>query len=151
MFSLLFIISGAGRSLFRTTGDLALENLALRHQIGVLRRALGDRPARLRNWDRALWMVLARSWAGWRCSLAIVQPATVIRWHREGFKRFWTRKSSAGRRGGRPGLDREIVDLIQKMSRSNVTWGAPRMEGGEQGEEDGLHGRAQATRPRRRS
>ena len=84
MFSLIFIIFGAVRSLFRTTGDLALENLALRHQIAVLRRALGDRPARFGDWDRALWMVLARYWAGWKYALAIVQPATVIRWHREG-------------------------------------------------------------------
>ena len=64
MFNLILVLSGAGRSLFRTTGDLALENLALRHQIGVLRRALGDRPARFGYWDRALWMVLARYWAG---------------------------------------------------------------------------------------
>ena len=124
---MIFIIFGAGRSLFRTTGYLALENLALRHQIAVLRRALGDRPARFGDWDRALWMVLARYWAGWQYALAIVQPATVIRWHREGFKRFWNRKSRAGKRRGRPALDRELVDLIRKMSRSNVTWGAPRI------------------------
>lgn len=127
MFSLIFIICGAGRSLVRTTGDLALENLALRHQICVLRRALGDRPARFGNWDRALWMVLARRWTGWRSALAIVQPATVIRWHRDGFKRFWCRKCRVGRRGGRPALDPKLVELIQKMSRSNVTWGAPRI------------------------
>ena len=59
--------------------------------------------------------------------MAIVQPATVIRWHREGFRRFWNRRSKAGHRGGRPALDRELVDLIRKMSRSNVTWGAPRI------------------------
>jgi len=59
--------------------------------------------------------------------LAIVQPATVVRWHREGFKRFWNRKSRAGRRGGRPALDPELVELIQRMSRSNGTWGAPRI------------------------
>jgi putative transposase len=59
--------------------------------------------------------------------LAIVQPATGIRWHRDGFKRFWNRRSRAGRRGGRPGLGREVVNLIRKMSRSNVTWGAPRI------------------------
>ena len=127
MFSLIFIICGAGRSLVRTTGDLALENLALRHQICVLRRALGERSVRFGNWDRALWMVLARRWAGWRSALAIVQPATVIRWHREGFKRFWRRKSGVGRCGGRPALDRELVELIQRMSRANVTWGAPRI------------------------
>ena len=72
-------------------------------------------------------MVLARYWAGWRYALAIVRPATVVRWHREGFRRFWNRKSRAGQRRGRPTLDRQLVELIRKMSRSNVTWGAPRI------------------------
>jgi putative transposase len=72
-------------------------------------------------------VVLARRWSAWRYALAIVQPATVIRWHREGFKRFWDRRSRAGRCGGRPVLGREIVELIRKMSKSNVTWGAPRI------------------------
>ena len=71
VFRLIFIIAGVGRSLFRTT-DLALENLALHRQIGVLRRALGERPARFRNWDKVLWVVLARYWRGgdarWRSS-----------------------------------------------------------------------------------
>ena len=103
-----------------------MENLALRHQIGVLTRALGDRRPRFGSWDRALWVVLARRWEAWRYALAIVQPATVVRWHREGFKRFWARRSRAGR-WGRPALDRELVGLIRKMSRANVTWGAPRI------------------------
>src|SRR6266702_2089527 len=111
---------------FRTKRELALENLALRHQIGVLTRALGDRRPRLGNWDRALWVTLVRRWEAWRYALAIVQPATVIRWHREGFKRFWTRRSRAGRVGC-PALDPELVGLIRKMSKSNVTWGAPRI------------------------
>jgi hypothetical protein len=88
-----------------------MENLALRHQIGVLSRALGDRRPRFGSRDRALWVVLARRWKAWRYALAIVQPATVVRWHREGFRRFWSRRSRAGRggRGGRPALDRELV------------------------------------------
>jgi len=106
--------------------SFALENLALRHQIGVLTRALGDRHPRFGSWDRALWIILARRWEAWRYALAIIQPATVIRWHREGSKRLWTRRSRAGR-GGRPALGRELVELIRKMSRSNVTWGAPRI------------------------
>ncbi len=92
----------------------------------VSSRALGGRRPRFRNWDRALWIVLARRWKPWRYALAIVQPATVVRWHREGFKRFWTRRSRAGR-GGRPALNRELVGLIRKMSTANVTWGAPRI------------------------
>ncbi len=71
-------------------------------------------------------MVLARRWQAWKYALAIVQPATVVRWHREGFKRFWTRRSRAGC-GGRPRLGRELVRLIRKMSMANVTWGAPRI------------------------
>lgn len=106
--------------------ELALENLALRRQVAVLIRIRGGRRLRLGVWDRALWVILSQAWAGWKEALAIVEPATVIRWHREGFKRFWTRKSRP-RRLGRPGLDREVVRLIRRMSQANVTWGAPRI------------------------
>jgi len=76
---LIRIIFRAARSSFRTKRELALENLALRHQIGVLTRALGGRRPRFRSWDRALWVVLARRWEAWRYALAIVRPATVVR------------------------------------------------------------------------
>ena len=124
------VIFRACRSSFGTQRELALENLALRHQIGVLARALGDRRPRFGSWDRALWVVLSRRWGAWRYALAVVQPATVIRWHRDGVKRFWNRRSRVGRRVGRPGLGREHVALIRKMSRANVTWGAPRIRNG---------------------
>src|SRR6266496_840851 len=114
------------RSLFKGRRELALENLALRQQIGVLNRTRGERRLRLRGWDRGLWVVLSQGWMGWRQALAIVQPATVIRWHRKGFRRFWTRRSRA-RRPGRPGLDPDVVSLIRRMSQANVTWGAPRI------------------------
>ncbi len=126
MWVLLWSILRATRSSFKTRRELALENLALRQQIGVLTRTLGERRPRLGQWDRALWVLLSRGWAGWREALAIVQPATVIRWHRDGFRRFWTRRSRA-QRAGRPGLNREIVNLIRRMSQANVTWGAPRI------------------------
>jgi len=77
-------------------------------------------------WDRAFWVMLSRRWTGWREALAIVEPATVIRWHREGFRRFWRRRSRPGR-PGRPALDRELVNLIRRTSQANVTWGAPRI------------------------
>jgi hypothetical protein len=96
--------------------DLVLENLLLRHQLAVLTRPTRTRPrARLRTWDKLLW-VLARGWcAGWREYLAIVTPDTVVRWHRQGWRLFWRWKSRS--RGGRPHLSSEVQDLIRTMSR----------------------------------
>jgi len=96
------------------------ENLALRQQVAVLIRTRGSRRLRLEVWDRAFWVMLSQGWKCWREALAIVEPATVIRWHREGFRGFWRRKSRPGR-VGRPGLDREVVKLIQRMAQANVT------------------------------
>jgi hypothetical protein len=124
VWSLLLALLGATRSLFRTQAELALENLALRQQVAVLIRTRGARRPRLGAWDRTFWIVLSQRCAGWREALAIVEPATVIRWHREAFGRFW-RWRSRSRRLGRPGLDGEIVSLIRRMSQANVTWGAP--------------------------
>jgi hypothetical protein len=73
------------RSLFRRQKALEAEVLALRHQMLVLRRQLGGRQIQLRKADRILWVWLSRVWADWRDSLVIVQPETVIRWHRQGF------------------------------------------------------------------
>jgi len=76
MWSLIRTICGTARSSFRTKRELALENLALRHQIGVLTRALGDRHPRFGSWDRALWIILARRWeAQARCHLSLVGDA----------------------------------------------------------------------------
>jgi len=102
----------------------AVENLALRQQVAVFRQS-GKRP-RLRPRDRFFWVVLSRLWPNWRSALAIVQPETVIKWHRKGFKLFWRWKSMAGK-PGRPSIEREVRDLIRRMSRENPTWGAPRI------------------------
>ncbi len=107
------------------TGRAALvsENLALRHQLGVLQRSV-QRP-KLRKCDRIFWVWLLRLWSGWRSTLLIVKPETVVRWHRQGFKLYWRRKSR--KKPGRPTVDRKIRDLIRRMSRENPTWGAPRI------------------------
>jgi hypothetical protein len=123
VWTLLWTVCGTMRSLFRTRRELALENLALRQQLAVLMRTGGGRRLHLARWDRLLWVALSRGWARWREALAIVEAATVVRWHREGFRRFWTWKSMPGRLG-RPGLKREVVNLIRRMSQANVTWGA---------------------------
>jgi hypothetical protein len=72
---------------FKGRADLIAENLALRHQLSCL----GDRKfrPRLRRVDRVFWVLLSRFWCGWRESLTMVKPATVLAWHRKGFKLFW--------------------------------------------------------------
>ncbi len=72
-------------------GTRASENLALRHQLEVLQRN-AKRP-RLTNRDRALWVILSRLWHDWQNPLALVQPETVISWHKRGFRLYWRWKS----------------------------------------------------------
>ena len=96
---------------------LGLENLALRHQIGVLQRSARHRP-KLTSGDRLLWICLSRLWRDWRSALAIVKPETVIAWHRAGFRLFWTWKVRHGQ-PGRPAISREIRALLRKMCREN--------------------------------
>jgi putative transposase len=111
------------RLLLLPRGRLALENLALRQQLAVLRRSV-PRP-RLRTWDRLFWACLSRCWAGWKDALAIVTPATVVAWHRQGFRLYWRWKSRG--RPGRPRIDPEVRRLIRRMSLENPLWGAPRI------------------------
>jgi transposase InsO family protein len=113
-------------SSFRTRAALQAEILALRHQLAVL-QASAPRHLCLKRSDRVLWVLLSRFWSGWRPCLQIVQPATVIAWHRRAFAWYWTRKSR--RRPGRPDVSAEIRDLIRRMSRANPLWGAPRIHG----------------------
>jgi hypothetical protein len=70
---------------------IALENLALRQQLAVLRRTV-TRP-HLRSRDRLFWILLAKGWRDWRSALIVVQPDTVVRWHRQWLRRRWTRLS----------------------------------------------------------
>jgi len=107
----------------RSRHSLLLENTALRHPIEVLNWS-GDGP-RLRWRDYAFWDLLKCLWPDWPRSLYIVQPETVIRWHRQGFRYYWRWKSRQ-RRLGRPRVTREIRDMVREMSLANPTWGAPR-------------------------
>ena len=112
------------RALLTPRLSLAAENLALRQQVAVYKHS-GKRP-KLRFRDRLFWVLLSRLWPSWRSALAIVQPETVIRWHRQAFKLFWRWKCKAGK-PGRPTTPAEIRDLIRRMSRENPLWGAPRI------------------------
>jgi transposase InsO family protein len=112
-------------SLLKSRRRLEAENLVLRHQVNILRRASGR--LRLSNADRLTFVWLYRLCPGMVDAIAIIRPETVIRWHRQGFKAFWRWKSRS--RGGRPPIPREIRDLIREMSRANWLWGAPRIHG----------------------
>lgn len=114
-------------SAMRTRAALQLENVALRHQIGVLQRSAMKRPT-LNNADRLFWIGLSRVWAEWRSALRIVKPETVIAWHRKGFRMFWSWKVRRGK-PGRPAISPDTRALIRRMSRENPGWGAPRIHG----------------------
>ena len=118
---------GALCCFFRTRAVLQLEIVALRHQINVLRRSQHGR-VRLRAADRLFWTWLLRLWSGWRSALVIVKPETVIAWHRQGFRLYWSWKSRHGQ-PGRPELAKETRELIRRMSLANPLWGAPRIHG----------------------
>jgi hypothetical protein len=109
---------------FRSRAVLELENLALHHQLRVLRRQRPGRP-RLFAIDRLLWVWLYRLWPRCLDTMVLVKPATVVQWHRQGFRLFWRWRS----RSGRPSVDREIRKLIREMSSVNPLWGAPRIHG----------------------
>jgi putative transposase len=112
----------AGR--FRSRAKLELEVIALHHQLAVLRRQRPGR-AHLSALDRLLWTWLYRVWPPCLNILVLVKPATVVQWHRQGFRLYWRWRS----RSGRPSIDREIRDLIRQMNRANALWGAPRIHG----------------------
>jgi hypothetical protein len=117
------VVAALLRQLLQSRAALAAENLALRHQIVILQRSV-KRP-RLHRRDRIFWVWLSRLWRGWRSSLLVVQPETVIRSHRQGLRLYWRWKSR--RRCGRPKLDAEIRAPIRRMSRKNPTWGRRRI------------------------
>jgi putative transposase len=124
--SALHVLAATASVTFKSRAALQLETLALRHQLGVLRRSV-KRP-KLTSADRLLWTWLCEVWSDWRSALVIVRPETVIGWHRKGFRLFWTWKVRRGR-PGRPTVAKETRQLIRKMSRENPLWGAPRIHG----------------------
>ena len=108
--------------------SLILENFALRRQLAAYKRS-GKRP-RLRRSDRLILVWLSRCWPDWRSAIVIVQPKTVVGWHRDAFRRYWRWKGrQRGRKPGRPRLTREIRKLIVEMKRANPIWRAPRLHG----------------------
>jgi transposase InsO family protein len=111
---------------FKSKSRLEAENAVLRHQLIVLRRKLKGR-ARLTNTDRWFFVQMYRWFPSILKVVTIVQPETLVSWHRAGFRRYWRWKSR--RRGGRPRIEIELRALIRQMSTENQLWGAPRIHG----------------------
>ena len=126
MFAILQALGMFVADLFKSRSRLEAENLFLRHQLTIAMRRAPPR-LRLRGSDRALLIGMTRLWPNLRGMTQVVQPETILRWHRAGFKVFWRWKSR--NRAGRPKIDRGLRDLIQRMRRENPLWGASRIHG----------------------
>jgi hypothetical protein len=113
-------------SLFRSRRRLASEIVVLRHQVLVLKRKHRGR-IKLNGLDRMILTWLSSAIPAVRSAIVIVQPGTLLRWHRKGFRAFWRWKS--GTSVERPSVDPEIKGLIHRMAHENPLWGAPRIHG----------------------
>jgi hypothetical protein len=110
------------RVFFRSRVDTSLEVLALRQQVGVLKRKR-PRPA-LTCFDRFFWIALRQLWPRWSEVLIIARPETVVGWHRAGFRLYWRWRSRA--RGGRPKVSQELRSVIRSMAAENQSGAHPR-------------------------
>jgi transposase InsO family protein len=126
MIGLIWFVLAVLASPFKSKTRLEAENAVLRHQLIVLRRKLRGR-VRLTNHDRWFFVQLYRWFPSILAVLTIIRPATLVRWHRAGFRCYWWWKSR--RRGGRPQIEADLRALIRRMSVENPLWGAPRIHG----------------------
>src|SRR5256886_1974033 len=126
MFAIIHLLATFIADLFKPPRRLEVENLFLRHQLNVALRRAPQR-VRLRAGDRALMVWMTRRWPSLLGLSRVVQPDTILRWHRAGFRAYWRWKSRG--RPGRPRVSRELRELIQRMSKENPLWGAPRIHG----------------------
>jgi len=105
---------------------LIADNLCLRQQLLVLQRRM-PRP-RLEDVDRRFWILAYRWFSGWQTSLLVVKPDTVLRWHRQGWRTYWRRRSCLTGRPGRPPIAPELRTLIRRMTTENRLWGQRRIQ-----------------------
>jgi len=121
------LVGGTLADLVRSKPALITENALLRQQIIILHRSV-KRP-RCTPADRALLVLLASRVRLWRQALLIVQPETLLRWHRQGFRLFWRRKSRAATSPRKAKVSAETIALIREMAAANRLWGAERIRG----------------------
>ncbi len=108
---------------FRSRNEQAIVELALRQQLATF--ALNGPKPRITSVDRAFWILLSRIWSGWKDTLVIVQPDTVVRWHRKGFRLYWRFISRPG--PGRPHIPAEVQTLIRRFANEN-DWRARKVQ-----------------------
>ena len=123
MIAMLCFVMAVLAAPFKSKSRLEAENAALRQQLIILRRKLQGR-VRLTNSDRWFFIQLYRWFPSILQVVKIVEPETLVRWHRAGFCCYWRWKSRS--RGGRPQIDTDLHALIRRMSMENPLWGAPR-------------------------
>ena len=126
MLTLLHLLGTFVINLFKSQRRLEAENLFLRHQLNIALRRAPQR-LRLRGSDRALLALMTWLWPSLLGLARVVQPDTILRWHRAGFQAYWRWKSRG--RPGRARVCREVRELIRQMSRENPLWGADRAYG----------------------
>ena len=119
------LLLGTMTDLVRSKSELVAENAFLRQQLIILRRQV-KRPACTKT-DRLILVLLARASRTWKQALFIVQPETLLRWHRQGFRLFWKYTSRAT--SSKPKIPEETVVLIKEMAALNRLWGAERIRG----------------------
>src|SRR5260221_12681736 len=127
MVALICFVLAVLASPFKSKNRLEAENAVLRHQLVVLRRKLKGR-ARLTNNDRWFFVQMYRWFPPILKVVMIIEPETLVRWHRAGFRRYWRWKS--GSRGGGPQIDAEIRALVRPLGRENFVWVGPPIPGG---------------------
>jgi putative transposase len=123
VFQFILAFLSALRVFFRTRNDIALEVLALRQQVAVLKRQRPRPP--LNSGDRLFWTTLRHIWSRWADVLLIVKPETVVGWHRAGFRFYWRWRSRP--QGGRPRISQEVRELIGRLAKENADWDAPKI------------------------
>jgi len=126
MLALLHLFGTLVANRLKSRRRLEIENLYLRHQLNIAMRRTAHR-LRLRGTDRALLVWMTWLWPSLLGLSRVVQPDTILRWHRAGFRAYWRWKSRG--RPGRPRITRELRELIRQMSKENPLWGAPRIHG----------------------
>ena len=123
MLAILYALGMFLADLFKSRSRLEAENLFFRHQLNLALPAEASSHSTADS-DRALLVWMARLWPSLLDTIQVVQPETILRWHRAGFRTFWRWKSR--NRAGRPRIDRELRELIRRMSMENSLWGASR-------------------------